>query len=214
LRRGRTAPAAADTVGIRDQVNLSIAPDELAKFVYLANLRGRNEALFCRPLADRIEEMLPIASTPTTGTAIEPVSHECRRTRGVHLSVNLQLAMGSQLRGRPRNWPLGKEHRVVRSGSCGSGRAGLGDVVEVIAVGRRDRPGSDHRLAALRPRRFSWPARARRDRPPTCSGTPGPPADMLGLIDDPVAALAQCAEITAAASRIFLAFRAARTHER
>ena len=33
-------------------------------------------------------------------------------------------------------------------------------------------------------------------------GHPGPPADMLGLIDDPVAALALCAEITAAAGSV------------
>ncbi len=62
--------------------------DDLAKFVYLAHLRDRNEVLFYRLLTDYIEEMLPIAYTPTIGTAIERFSHEYRRPRGVHLSVD------------------------------------------------------------------------------------------------------------------------------
>jgi malate dehydrogenase (oxaloacetate-decarboxylating) len=61
--------------------------DDLAKNVYLANLRDRNEVLFYRLLTARIEEMLPIVYTPTVGTAIERFSHEYRRPRGVYLSV-------------------------------------------------------------------------------------------------------------------------------
>ena len=46
-------------------------PDDLAKNVFLANMRDRNEVLFYRLLAGHLEEMLPIVYTPTVGTAIE-----------------------------------------------------------------------------------------------------------------------------------------------
>jgi len=63
-------------------------PDALAKNVYLANLRDRNEVLFYRLLAEHLAEMLPIVYTPTVGMAIERYSHEYRRPRGVFLSVD------------------------------------------------------------------------------------------------------------------------------
>jgi malate dehydrogenase (oxaloacetate-decarboxylating) len=63
-------------------------PDDLAKNVFLANMRDRNEVLFYRLLADHLEEMLPIVYTPTVGKAIERFSHEYRRPRGVFLDVN------------------------------------------------------------------------------------------------------------------------------
>src|ERR671932_219693 len=63
-------------------------PDALAKNVYLANLRDRNEVLFYRLLSEHVAEMLPIVYTPTVGKAIERYSHEYRRPRGVFLSVD------------------------------------------------------------------------------------------------------------------------------
>ncbi|MGB8381369.1 MAG: NAD-dependent malic enzyme [Dermatophilaceae bacterium] len=62
--------------------------DNLRKWVYLANLRDRNEVLFYRLLSEHIEEMLPVVYTPTVGLAIERFSHEYRRPRGVYLSVD------------------------------------------------------------------------------------------------------------------------------
>jgi malate dehydrogenase (oxaloacetate-decarboxylating) len=53
-------------------------PDPLAKNVYLANLRDRNEVLFYRLLSEHLAEMLPIVYTPTVGKAIERYSHEYR----------------------------------------------------------------------------------------------------------------------------------------
>ena len=53
-------------------------PDDLAKNLYLANLRDRNEVLFYRLLTEHIEEMLPIVYTPTIGTAIERYSLRVR----------------------------------------------------------------------------------------------------------------------------------------
>jgi malate dehydrogenase (oxaloacetate-decarboxylating) len=63
-------------------------PDDLARNVFLGNLRDRNEVLFYRLLSDHLEEMLPIVYTPTVGQAIERFSQEFRRTRGVYLSVD------------------------------------------------------------------------------------------------------------------------------
>jgi malate dehydrogenase (oxaloacetate-decarboxylating) len=62
-------------------------PDVLAKNLYLASLRDRNEVLFYRLLTKHIAEMLPIVYTPTAGTAIERYSLEYGRPRGVYLSV-------------------------------------------------------------------------------------------------------------------------------
>ena len=63
-------------------------PDDLARNVYLGNLRDRNEVLFYRLLSEHLTEMLPIVYTPTVGLAIERFSHEYRRPRGVYLSVD------------------------------------------------------------------------------------------------------------------------------
>ena len=57
-------------------------PNDLRQWVYLANLRDRNEVLFYRLLSEHIDEMLPIVYTPTVGLAIERFSHEFRRPRG------------------------------------------------------------------------------------------------------------------------------------
>ena len=53
----------------------------LRKWVYLANLRDRNEVLFYRLLTQHLSEMLPVVYTPTVGSAIERFSHEFRRPR-------------------------------------------------------------------------------------------------------------------------------------
>ena len=63
-------------------------PGDLAKNVYLGNLRDRNEVLFYRLLVDHLTVMLPIVYTPTIGLAIERFSQEFRRPRGVYLSVD------------------------------------------------------------------------------------------------------------------------------
>ena len=53
----------------REQAN------DLRKWVYLANLRDRNEVLFYRLLSEHISEMLPVVYTPTVGPgdrAVQP----------------------------------------------------------------------------------------------------------------------------------------------
>jgi malate dehydrogenase (oxaloacetate-decarboxylating) len=96
----------------------------LNKWVYLANLRDRNEVLFYRLLAEHIEEMLPIVYTPTVGLAIERFSHEFRRPRrAVYLSVDhpeeVELAL--------RNTGLGAEDVDLLVATDSEGILGIGD---------------------------------------------------------------------------------------
>jgi malate dehydrogenase (oxaloacetate-decarboxylating) len=98
-------------------------PDDLAKNVYLAHLRDRNEVLFYRLLTERIQEMLPIVYTPTVGTAIERFSHEYRRPRGVYLSVDrpqdVETALG--------NYGLGGDDVDLIVATDSEGILGIGD---------------------------------------------------------------------------------------
>jgi malate dehydrogenase (oxaloacetate-decarboxylating) len=83
-------------------------PDDLAKNLYLASLRDRNEVLFYRLLTEHIAEMLPIVYTPTVGTAIERYSLEYGRPCGVYLSVDRDRRRQAGLvrrRGRPAPAP-------------------------------------------------------------------------------------------------------------
>ncbi len=98
-------------------------PDDLAKNVYLATLRDRNEVLFYRLLTDHIEEMLPIVYTPTVGTAIERYSLEFRRPRGVYLSVNHP----EQVETAFRNYGLGPDDVDLIVATDSEGILGIGD---------------------------------------------------------------------------------------
>src|SRR5215207_7025714 len=98
-------------------------PDELAKHVYLANLRDRNEVLFYRLLTDHLEEMLPIVYTPTVGKAIERYSHEYRRPRGVFLSVNQPEEVETAL----RSYGLAGEDVDLLVATDSEGILGIGD---------------------------------------------------------------------------------------
>src|SRR3954452_20348565 len=97
--------------------------NDLRKWVYLANLRDRNEVLFYRLLTEHISEMLPVVYTPTVGLAIERFSHEFRRTRGVYLSVDhpdeVELAL--------RNTGLGAEDVDLLVATGSEGMLGIGD---------------------------------------------------------------------------------------
>src|SRR5215211_4963315 len=97
--------------------------DDLAKNVYLANLRDRNEVLFYRLLTDHLEEMLPIVYTPTVGRAIERYSHEYRRPRGVFLSVNQPEEVETAL----RSYGLAGEDVDLLVATDSEGILGIGD---------------------------------------------------------------------------------------
>jgi malate dehydrogenase (oxaloacetate-decarboxylating) len=98
-------------------------PDDLAKNLFLGQLRDRNEVLFYRLLSEHIEEMLPIVYTPTVGTAIERYSLEYGRPRGVYLSVDhpdqIETAFG--------NYGLGPDDVDLIVATDSEGILGIGD---------------------------------------------------------------------------------------
>ena len=98
-------------------------PDDLAKNLYLANLRDRNEVLFYRLLTEHIAEMLPIVYTPTIGTAIERYSLEYGRPRGVYLSVDHP----DQVETAFRNYGLGPDDVDLIVATDSEGILGIGD---------------------------------------------------------------------------------------
>lgn len=63
-------------------------PDALGKNIYLTALHDRNEVLFFRVLSEHLREMIPIVNDRTVGMAMEQYHHECRRPRGVYLSID------------------------------------------------------------------------------------------------------------------------------
>jgi len=97
--------------------------DDLARNVFLANLRDRNEVLFYRLLSEHLEEMLPIVYTPTIGTAIERFSHEYRRPRGVYLSVDSPEDVEEAL----SNYGLGADEVDLLVATDSEGILGIGD---------------------------------------------------------------------------------------
>ena len=98
-------------------------PDDLAKNLYLASLRDRNEVLFYRLLTEHISEMLPIVYTPTVGTAIERYSLEYGRPRGVYLSVDHP----DQVETAFRNYGLGRDDVDLIVATDAEAILGIGD---------------------------------------------------------------------------------------
>src|SRR6478736_85971 len=97
--------------------------NDLRKWVYLANLRDRNEVLFYRLLTEHISEMLPVVYTPTVGLAIERFSQEFRRPRGVYLSVDHPDQVETAL----RNTGLGPDDLDLLVATDSEGILGIGD---------------------------------------------------------------------------------------
>ena len=98
-------------------------PGDLARNLYLANLRDRNEVLFYRLLTEHIAEMLPVVYTPTVGTAIERYSLEYGRPRGVYLSVDHP----DQIQTAFANYGLGPQDVDLIVATDSEGILGIGD---------------------------------------------------------------------------------------
>jgi malate dehydrogenase (oxaloacetate-decarboxylating) len=78
---------------LQDQVQNALIqyerlPDDLSRNLYLTELHDRNEVLFFRLFSEHLREMIPMVNDFTVGVAIEHYNHECRRARGVYLSIN------------------------------------------------------------------------------------------------------------------------------
>jgi malate dehydrogenase (oxaloacetate-decarboxylating) len=97
--------------------------NDLRRWVYLANLRDRNEVLFYRLLCEHIEEMLPVVYTPTVALAIERFSYEFRRPRGVFLSLDRPEDVEASF----RNCGMGTEDIDLIVATDSEGVLGIGD---------------------------------------------------------------------------------------
>src|ERR1051326_1964855 len=62
--------------------------DALSKNIYLTALHDRNEVLFYRLFSEPLRGMIPIVNDLTAGMAMEQYHHECRRPRGLYLSID------------------------------------------------------------------------------------------------------------------------------
>lgn len=62
-------------------------PDSVSKNIYLTALHDRNEVLFFGLFSEHLREMIPIVNDLTVGLAMEQYHHECRRPRGLYLSI-------------------------------------------------------------------------------------------------------------------------------
>ncbi len=84
-------PADISTLGtqvMRAFVQYDLLPDALSRNIYLTALHDRNEVLFYRLFSEHLREMIPIVNDVTVGMAMEQYHHECRRPRGVYLSID------------------------------------------------------------------------------------------------------------------------------
>jgi malate dehydrogenase (oxaloacetate-decarboxylating)(NADP+) len=81
--------------------NFRRKPTSLEKYIDLAALHDRNEALFLRLLVEHPDEMLPIVYTPTVGLACQQYGHIFQRPRGIFISTRDRGRVAEVL----ANWP-------------------------------------------------------------------------------------------------------------
>jgi malate dehydrogenase (oxaloacetate-decarboxylating)(NADP+) len=94
----------------------------LSKYIMLASLLDRNEALFYRVVTDHPDEMMPIIYTPTVGLACQQFGHIYRRPRGLFVSATDRGRIAQVM----RNWPHREAAMIVVTD--GERILGLGDL--------------------------------------------------------------------------------------
>jgi len=102
--------------------NFRRKPNSLEKFIQLAALHDRNEALFFRLVIENPDEMLPIIYTPTVGLACQQFGHIFQRPRGIFIGANDRGRVSNIL----RNWPYRDVAIIVVTD--GERILGLGDL--------------------------------------------------------------------------------------
>jgi len=107
-------------------------PDDLEKYIALAALHDRNEALFFRVVCDNIDEMQPLIYTPTVGLACQQYGHILQRSRGLFIGANDRGRIAQVL----RNWPQRAGIIVVSDGERILGLGDLGANGMGIPVGK------------------------------------------------------------------------------
>ena len=112
---------------IEDQAEREIGnnrnkPSDLQRYIHLSALMDRSETLFYRVLLDNVEELLPIAYTPTVGLACQRFSQIYRRSRGLYLTEKDIDRIGAVF----DNWPMREVELIVVTD--GERILGLGDL--------------------------------------------------------------------------------------
>uniref|UniRef100_A0A6G1SC70 Malic enzyme n=1 Tax=Aceria tosichella TaxID=561515 RepID=A0A6G1SC70_9ACAR len=118
-------PAAIQDQELQARVVMSYiedCQDELAKYVYLRNLKDFNENLFYYVLTRNVEKLMPLVYTPTVGLACQRFSQIYMRPRGLFVTAN-DAGRVAQVVG---NWPE-RDVRVIVL-TDGERILGLGDL--------------------------------------------------------------------------------------
>ena len=75
----------------------------LEKYIFMASLHDRNEALFFRIVTENPDEMMPIIYTPTVGDGCRRYSHVFRRPRGLYVSYPYRDQIAELLDNTPNS---------------------------------------------------------------------------------------------------------------